>query len=329
MSRIAVLFLGGTISSAFDPLAGGNVPTLDGAAILARTPGLDGVADVLAIDLARTPASHLTLGRLLEIGSAIQAAADDPAVDGVVVVQGTDTIEETAFAWDLVLTTPKPVVVTGAMRSSSEAGYDGPANLIDAVRAAGSSALRGEGVTVLLAGSIHAADDVTKTHASSLTTFQSLNLGPLGSVVGERVLVARHRVGRRQVEARNAAEPVFLITATTGMDGELLDAAIGLGARGIVVAATGAGNTSVGLLEAGQRAIGAGVPVALVTRTPAGRAGAGYAFPGGGATWIRAGALLAGTLTGPKARVALSFAIGAGLAGPALAGFLAGPEEAG
>jgi L-asparaginase len=329
MSRIAVLFLGGTISSAFDPVAGGNVPTLDGAAILARTPGLEGVADVLAIDLARTPASHLTLGRLLEIGAAIQAAADDPAVDGVVVVQGTDTIEETAFAWDLVLMTPKAVVVTGAMRSSSEAGYDGPANLIDAVRAAGSPALRGEGVTVLLAGSIHAADDVTKTHASSLTTFQSLNLGPLGSVVGERVLVARHRVGRRQVEARNAAEPVFLITATTGMDGELLDAAIGLGARGIVVAATGAGNTSAGLLEAGQRAIGVGVPVALVTRTPAGRAGGGYAFPGGGATWIRAGALLAGTLTGPKARVALSFGIGAELGGPALAALLAGPEEAG
>ena len=176
MSRVAVVFLGGTISSAWDPEAGGNVPALDGAAILARTPGLDRIAEVVAIDLGRTPASHLTLGRLLEIGAAIRDAADDPAIDGVVVVQGTDTIEETAFAWDLVLTTPKPVVVTGAMRSSSEAGYDGPANLTDAVRAAGSPALRGEGVTVLLAGSINAADDVAKTHASSLTTFQSPEL---------------------------------------------------------------------------------------------------------------------------------------------------------
>ncbi|HEX7472736.1 MAG TPA: asparaginase [Candidatus Limnocylindrales bacterium] len=329
MSRVAVVFLGGTISAAWDPVAGGNVPTLDGAAILARTPGLDAVAQVVPIDLERMPASHLTLGRLLEIGDAIRRAADDPDVDGVVVVQGTDTIDETAFAWDLVLTTPKPVVVTGAMRSSSEPGYDGPANLLDAVRAAASPALRGEGVTVLLAGSIHAADDVAKTHASSLTTFQSPNFGALGSVTGERVSIGRRRAGRRQVAARIAAEPVFLITATTGMDGALIDAAIALGARGIVVAATGAGNTSAGLLDAGTRAIAAGIPVVLVTRTPAGRAGTGYAFPGGGATWVRAGAMLAGTLSGPKARVALSFGIGAGLDAAALAALLADPGEAG
>ena len=329
MSRVAVVFLGGTISAAWDPVAGGNVPKLDGAAILARTPGLDRVAEVVAIDLARTPASHLTLGRLLEIGGTIQEAADDPRVDGVVVVQGTDSIEETAFAWDLVLTTPKPVVVTGAMRSSSELGYDGPANILDAVRAAASPALRDEGVTVLLAGAIHAADDVLKTHASSLTTFQSPNLGALGSVIGERVLVSRHRAGRRHVATRAAAEPVFLITATIGMDGALLDAAIALGARGIVVAATGAGNTSAGLLDAGQRAIAAGIPVVLVTRTPAGRAGTAYAFRGGGATWIRAGAMLGGSLSGPKARVALSFGVGAGLDAAALAALLVDPEEAG
>jgi L-asparaginase len=329
MSRVAVLFLGGTISSAFDPVAGGNVPTLDGAAILARTPGIERIADLDPIDLARTPASHLTLGRLLEIGETIRAAAEDPAVDGVVVVQGTDVIEETAFAWDLVLTTSKPVVVTGAMRSSSEAGYDGPANLMDAVRAAASPALRDQGVVVLLAGAIHGADDVTKTHASSLTTFQSPNLGPLGAVVGERVIVSRHRVGRRHVATTDAAEPVFLITATVGMDGALVDAAAALGARGIVVAATGAGNTSVGPLEAGQRAMAAGIPVVLVTRTLAGRAGTGYAFKGGGATWVRAGALLAGYLSGPKARVALSFGVGAGLDGPGLAALLAGPEEGG
>ena len=96
-----------------------------------------------------------------------------------------------------------------------------------------------------------------------------------------------------------------------------------------VVAATGAGNTSATLLEAGQRAMGARIPLVLVTRTPAGRAGTGYAFPGGGATWVRAGAMLAGTLSGPKARVALSFGIGAGLDAAALAALLAGPEEGG
>jgi L-asparaginase len=329
VSRVAVLFLGGTIASAWDPVAGGNVPTLDGAAILARTPGLDRVAEVLAIDVERTPASHLTLGRLVEIGRVIAAAAEAPDVDGLVVVQGTDTIDETSFAWDLLLNTEKPVVVTGAMRSSSEPGYDGPANLLDAVRAAAAPALRGEGVTVLLAGTINAADDVAKTHASSLTTFQSPNLGVLGSVVGERVFIARRRAGRRHVATTTAAEPVHLITATTGDDGALLDAAIALGSRGIVVAATGAGNTSASLLEAGRRAMAAGIPLVLVTRTAAGRAGTGYAFAGGGATWVRAGAMLAGTLSGPKARVALSLGVGAGLDRVALAALLAGPDGAG
>ena len=92
---------GGTISMGFDPVAGGNVPTLDGAAILARTPGLESIADVVPIDRGLTPASHFTFADLLGIGGVIQDALDDPAIDGVVVVQGTDTIEETAFAWDL------------------------------------------------------------------------------------------------------------------------------------------------------------------------------------------------------------------------------------
>ena len=146
-------------------------------------------------------------------------------------------------------------------------------------------------------------------------------------MIGERVLVGRHRAGRRHVATLTAAEPVFLITATIGMDGALLDAAIALGARGIVVAATGAGNTSAGLLDAGQRAIAAGIPVVLVTRTPAGRAGIAYAFRGGGATWIRAGAMLGGSLSGPKARVALSFGVGADLDAGALAALLADPDE--
>src|SRR5262245_11332530 len=112
----------------FDPVAGGNVPTLDGAAILARTPGLDAIADVVPIDRGLTPASHFTFSDVLALGRVVGDALAEDGVDGVVVVQGTDTIEETAFAWDLVLSSPKPVVVTGAMRASHEEGYEGPDN---------------------------------------------------------------------------------------------------------------------------------------------------------------------------------------------------------
>ena len=325
MSRVAVVFTGGTISMRADPQAGGNVPTLRGDEILARTPGLAGIADVEAIDLGLTPASHFTWTALFGILDVVRGALADPAIDGAVVVQGTDTIEETAFFWDLLLTGPKPVVVTGAMRTSDAPDYDGPANLRDAVRAAADPALRDQGVCVVLAGSIDAADDVTKTHSDRLDTFRSLNRGPVGRVEGHRVVVDAPRHGRRRVAADAAAERVHLVTAHVAMDGTLLDAAVAAGADGLVVAATGAGNTSAELLGAAQRAMDAGIPLALTTRAGSGAASAAYAFPGGGATWVRAGAMLAGTLGGPKARVALALGIGAGLRREELAALLAGP----
>ena len=142
MARVAVVFTGGTISTAFDPLAGGKIPVLDGRAILARTPGIDAIAEVVVIDRGRTPASHFTFPALRDLAAVLRDALADPTVDGAVVVQGTDTIEETSFFWDLVLGGTKPVVVTGAMRASDEAGFDGPANLRDAVRVAAAGSMR-------------------------------------------------------------------------------------------------------------------------------------------------------------------------------------------
>jgi L-asparaginase len=313
VARVAVIFTGGTISTTFDPVAGGNVPTLDGAAILARTPGLEAIAEVVAIDRGRTPASHFTFPALLDLAGVLRGTLADPTIDGAVVVQGTDTIEETAFAWDLVLDGAKPVVVTGAMRASDEAGFDGPANLRDAVRVAAAASMRGAGVVVCLAGTVEPADDVVKMHASALDTFASPNGGSLGRVGSGSLTVYRHRAGRRHLETERAAERVHLITATVAMDGSLLDAAVAAGTDGIVVAATGAGNTDPRLLAAAVRAMEAGIPVALATRCPAGRASAGYAFPGGGATWVQAGALPVGHLCAVKARVALALGLGAGL----------------
>jgi L-asparaginase len=325
MARVAVVFTGGTISTAFDPVAGGNVSTLDGAAILARTPGLDAIAEVVSIDRGRTPASHFTFAALLEIAGVLRDALADPSVDGAVVVQGTDTIEETAFCWDLVLDGSKPVVVTGAMRASDQPSFDGPANLRDAVRVAASGSMRGAGVVVCLAGTIEPADDVVKMHASALDTFASPNGGSLGRVGPDGVTVFRSRAGRRHVDTLRAAPRVHLITATVAMDAALLDAAVTAGSDGIVVAATGAGNTDPALLTAATRAIDAGIPVALASRCPAGRAGSAYAFPGGSANWVRAGALPVGHLCAVKARVALALGIGAGLDRDGLAALLADP----
>ena len=147
---------------------------------------------------------------------------------------------------------------------------------------------------VCLAGSIEAADDAQKSHTTALDTFRSPNHGSLGKVAGDEVVLARARGARRHVVTDRAAERVYLVTATVGADGVLLDAAVAAGAAGIVVAATGTGNTDPSLLAAAERAMAAGIPVALASRCPGGRATAAYAFPGGGATWLRAGALPVG-----------------------------------
>ena len=325
MSRVAVLFTGGTISMVVDPAAGGKVPTLDGAAILARAPGIEAIADLVPIDLGRTPASHFSFLKLLEIASEIRRFQADPSIDGVVIVQGTDVIEETAFLWDLVLDGEAPVIVTGAMRAASDPNDDGPENLRNAVRCASSASLRGSGVQVVLDSTINPADGVTKTHAAALDTFQCLDTGPLGRVVDGRVVLDRARGPRRSVATDRAADGVLLLTAHVAMDGALLDAAAALRPPGIVVEATGAGNTSSALVEAAARAIEKGIVVVLTTRCPAGAASDAYAFPGGGATWLRAGALLAGHLSGPKARIALALGLGADLDRAALATILADP----
>ncbi len=326
MKTVAVIFTGGTISMRHDPVLGGNVPSLDSAAILAQTPGLDAIAEVHAIDLGRTPASHFTFAQLFEIGASIRTAQADPGIDGVVVVQGTDVLEETAFLWDLILDSSKPVVVTGAMRSASEPGYEGPQNLRDAVRTASSDEFRGAGVIVCMAGSIHAADDVTKTHASNLDTFQSLNDGPLATVGADGITTIRQRGARRFVRSDAAADDVRLVTAHVAMDGSIIEALASIGVAGLVVEATGAGNTSAAVLNAARPLMDSGIPVVLATRCAAGAAGGGYAFPGGGATWLRAGAMLPGTLSGPKARIALALGLGAGLTGAQLRDLLRGQD---
>ncbi len=287
MRRVAVVFTGGTIAMEMDATAGGNVPSLGAGDILARTPGLDAVRR----DRAHRPRSHagepLRWSDLFEIADTVRGALADQTIDGAVVVQGTDTIEETAFFWDLLLGGPKPLVVTGAMRWRARLTTTGrrtcaTPSVPPPIRRFGMPA----------PSSCWPARSSRRTmrprRIRPLDTFRSLNTGSLGRVVADGVVVERPRGRRRHVATDRAADGVQLITAHVAMDGRLLDAAAAAGAPGIVVEATGAGNTSRPLLDAARRAMDAGIAVALTTRCPSGSATAGYAFPGGGATWFRA-----------------------------------------
>ena len=313
MARVAVVFTGGTISMRHDPAAAGNVPSMRGDELLASVPGLAEIAEIEPIDWGLVPASHLSFDQVLEIGGILADQLRRSDIDGAVVVQGTDVIEETAFAWDLLPLPAKPIVVVGAMRSASQEAYDGPENLRNAVAAASDPALAGAGVVVAMAGELHGADDVRKTHTHAHATFQSPNSGRLGLIVDGRVTLLRRRTPMRLARIPDrAALPVHLLTAVLDADPSAVDRLLEPVPAGLIVAATGGGNTAPWLLEAAIRLMNRDVPVMLTTRCPSGRVRPGYGFPGGSSRWWEAGAIFSGTLDSTKARVLMSLAIGSG-----------------
>ena len=199
------------------------------------------------------------------------------------------------------------------MRSSSQEAYDGPENLRNAIAAAADPALAGAGVVVAMAGELHGADDVRKTHTHAHATFQSPNSGRLGLVADGRVTLLRRRTPMRLARIPDrAALPVHLLTAVLDADPSAVDRLLEPVPAGLVVAATGGGNTAPWLLEAAIRLINRDVPVMLTTRCPSGRVRPGYGFPGGSSRWWEAGAIFSGTLDSTKARVLMSLAIGSG-----------------
>jgi L-asparaginase len=312
LPRLVVVFTGGTISMRSS--GGGNVPVLQGAELLATVPGLADIADVEAIDWGLVPASHLSFAQVLDIGRVLARELARPDIDGAVVVQGTDVIEETAFAWDLLPLPAKPVVVVGAMRSASQPGYDGPANLRDAILAAAESALAAQGIAVVMAGEIHAADDVRKTHTHALDTFGSPNAGRLGVVTDAGVRLERSRTPVRLPRLPDApALPVPMLTVVLDSPPELA-----ADPAGLVVAAAGGGNTPPAYLELARSLMARSVPVVLTTRCPSGSVQPGYAFPGGSSQWWESGVIFSGTLAALKARVLVALGVGAGLDAAAL-----------
>src|SRR6185503_12774093 len=193
---IGILFTGGTISMKLDPLLGAAVPAFGGADILAQAPGLESVAEIEVEDFSRLPGPHVSPEQMWRLARRAAAWLDRPDVDGLVITHGTDTIEETAYLLDLVLITDKPVVLVGAMRTVSDASWDGPANLLAAARVAAAPASRGRGVVVVMDDLILPARDVRKVHTEASTAFASPEFGPLGVVDGGSVVFRRHAPAR-------------------------------------------------------------------------------------------------------------------------------------
>lgn len=292
-----------------DPKARGNVPRLKGKDLLSMVPEIGKVARIRLKDFALTPAMQYTPEKLWALVRCILREVKDPKVTGVVVVQGTDTIEETSYLFELAVNTTKPIVVTGAMRTSAELGWDGPANLLDSARVAASREAREQGVLVVLNRTIHPAREVTKLHTASLETFHSLDCGPLGFVDGEEVIFRRRVTGVQHIPAKGLEPKVDLVKAGAGMDSRLIFASLKSGAKGLVIEAAGRSHVSPGILEGIKVAVAQGIPTVVVSRCPSGRVLPAYAFLGGGLTVKQAGAIMPDYISGPKARIKLMLAL--------------------
>lgn len=307
--RIEVIALGGTIAMT-DAGQQGVVPRLSGEMLVAAVPSLAQVAEVQATSFRQMPGAHLGFADLEALALKVESLMA-AGVDGVVITQGTDTIEETAFALDRLLDVDGPVVVTGAMRNPTLPGADGPANLLAAVQVAASDVARDLGCLVVMSDEIHAARFVRKIHTSSPAAFASPLSGPIGYIAegDPRLLVRPGRIPSLPRRAPVEEAPVALITLGLGDDGALIRAAMGSGFQGLVIEAMGGGHTSGASADEIERAART-VPVVLASRTGTGEVlRSTYGFLGSEIDLLRRGAIRAGWLDGIKARVLLSLAL--------------------
>jgi L-asparaginase len=233
-------------------------------------------------------------------------------VSGVVVTHGTDTMEESAWIADLTVDTDKPVVFTGAQRPADTPDADGPRNIAEAVRVAAHGAARGLGTMIAFEGEFHAARDATKTHASRVDTFASGEHGKLGEIDGTTVVVHRRPLLRRFYDVPLIEPAVDLLKMTMGDDGRLLRLAAASGAKAIVLEGFGRGNTPPPVTAIVAGLIAGGLPVIVTSRCPRGRVRPIYGN-GGARDLERAGAIFAGDLAGPKARILAAVLLGLGM----------------
>jgi L-asparaginase len=266
--------------------------------------------------LSNVPSDYMDPPRWIALTRAVEAALARPEVAGVIISHGTDTLEETAWWLDLTVESPKPIVLVGAQRNASEPDFDGPRNLLSAVRIAVDQAPTGMGAMLVMNNQINAAREVTKTHTSSVETFKSGDYGFLGEVDFDRVVFDRAPRRRQHVPIKaDTMPPVEIVAMYGGADGSLVQAAVDHGAKGLVIEGLGLGNVNQPMFAAIKEAIGKGIPVVITSRVPNGRVLPNYGFEGGGNTLVDAGAITGDNLPPQKARILLMLLLQNGVEG--------------
>lgn len=298
--RLRLIATGGTIANHAEG-------RLSAAALAASVPELEQVARIEPETFASRASLALTLDDWLRLSRRVRSALDDPGLTGVIVTSGTDTLEELAYFLDLTVPVGRPVVVTGAMRRPETAEADGPGNLLAAARVAVSADARGYGVLVVFGGTIHTAREVRKVSTTVLEAFASGEAGPAGRVSGDEVQFLREPRTRDRslgfdVSSVRRLPRVDVLLTYQQAPGDLIDAAIAGGARGVVIGAAGTGALTRAQAAAIRDVLRRRIPVVIASRVAEGQVALQDA---------RRGRLLiaAGDLSPLKARILLMVAL--------------------
>ena len=317
--KILVLHTGGTISMQADD-SGAVVTSQDNPMNHVSNP-LEGV-EVHALDFFNLPSPHIKPKHMLALYQKIKEEAD--RYDGFVITHGTDTLEETAYFLDTMEVPHKPIVLTGAMRSSNELGSDGVYNYLSALRVASDDKAADKGVLVVMNDEIHAAKYVTKTHTTNVSTFQTPTHGPLGLIMKHEILYFKTAEPRVRFDLDRIQGLVPIIPVYAGMTEELLDLVPVDQLDGLIIQAFGAGNVPKETAQKLIALIQEGLPIALVSRCFNGIAEPVYAYEGGGVCLQNAGIFFVKELNAQKARLKLLIAINVGLTGEELRAYMEG-----
>lgn len=307
LKTVAIITTGGTIAEKTS--AGGAVPSVSGKALVDAIPGLLDLANIQVIQFSNIDSSQMTPEHWYKLSETVSAALQDPKVSGAVVTHGTDTLAIGAYFLDLTVTSNKPVIFIGAMRDASDLSPDGPANIYNAVLQAASPEAKNWGTTVTMNQYIQSARHVRKTQSTNVQTFESGPKGCLGYIEQGKVVRLNDRINRQVIQLPYEMAKVDLLQTFAGDDGKFIKYAVDSGAEGIVIEGVGAGNVNSKVYEAIEYALAKDVPVVITTRVYYGGVWPIYGDKGGGKTLQKAGAILAGDLTGPKARILLMLAL--------------------
>lgn len=311
-TRVTVLATGGTIAGAQAPSGGYGYKSgsFDINQLISAVPNLGKLAVITGEQVVNIGSQDMNDGVWLKLAKRLGEVVNSPETDAVLITHGTDTLEETSYFLNLVTKTTKPIVMVGSMRPATAISADGPSNLYNGIAVAISPAAKGRGVMTVLNDQVDYARNVVKMNTTDVQTFRSVNRGPAalsntGAITWFAMPDKRQGMTSEfSIDGLKSLPRVDIIYANAGMNPDLIDAAVKLGAKGLVIAGVGDGNMTGPALERITAAAKAGVVVVRSTRLPS-----GIVYRNNEVNDDKLGLVASGELNPPKSRVLLMLAL--------------------